>query len=302
MNLTELTHYKKDKVRALFGLTPAALGDLLGVALPEIQRRRQQQQAHKQNRQRQVGGGRKRLLKPYQEVLLTLLYLRHNVAFCVVGLLFGVSADVAENTFHEIVGVLKDVCPANRWEAEKRWTKKEPSWKPEDIDQVIVDSFETPLPRPSIEPKQRQVYSGKKKDHTLKTEVVVALNGDVLDVDAGYRGPKNDKKLHEQSVLSSAFPNATVMGDLAYQGLANAQVPHKKPRGGELTPAQKEENRVFSSQRVVVEHSIRRIKGFRIVRDEYRLATGLFNRTCRCVVGLVQLLALTREPEPGSGK
>src|ERR1700678_3756058 len=150
MNLNELTRYPEDKLRALFGLTHTALGELLRVALPEIDTQRQCQQQNKK-RKRKVGGGRKRLLKPYQEVLLTLVYLRHNVAFCVVGLMFGVSADVAENTFHEIVGVLKDVCPANRWEAEKRWTKKEPSWKPEEIDKIIVDSFETPIPRPSIE-------------------------------------------------------------------------------------------------------------------------------------------------------
>ncbi len=135
MKLKTLTLSPEDKVRALVGLPPAALGELLLVALPEIQRRRHQEQANKATRRRKVGGGRKRLLKPYQEVLLTLVYLRHNVAFCVVGLLFGVSADVAENTFHEIVGVLKDLCPANRWDAEKRWTKKEPSWKPDEIDQ-----------------------------------------------------------------------------------------------------------------------------------------------------------------------
>ena len=113
MNLTELTKYPKDKIRALVGLTPEALGELfLLTALPEIERRRQKQQADKPERKRKTGGGRKRLLKPYQEVLLTLLYLRHNVAFSVVGLLFGVSADVAENTFHEIVVVvLRDLCP-----------------------------------------------------------------------------------------------------------------------------------------------------------------------------------------------
>ena len=297
MNLHELTRYPDDKVRALVGLPPAALGELLLVALPEIQRRRHHEQSNKPTRRRKVGGGRKRLLKPYQEVLLTLVYLRHNVAFCVVGLLFGVSADVAENTFHEIVGVLKEVCPANRWEAEKRWTKKEPSWKPDEVDQVIVDSFETPVPRPSIEPKQRAFYSGKKKDHTLKTEVITNLDGDILDIDAGYRGPKSDKKLHEQSTVAKQFPNATVKGDLAYKGLPQSEVPHKKPRGGALTEEQKQANRVFSSGRVRVEHSIRRVKGFRIVRDEYRLATGLFGRTCRCVVGLVQLIALTRAPE-----
>lgn len=296
MNLKEMTRYPDDKIRALVGLTPAALGELLLAALPEIARRRQQEQADKPKRRRKVGGGRKRLLQPYQEVLLTLVYLRHNVAFCVVGLMFGVSADVAENTFHEIVGVLKDVCPANRWEAEKRWTRKEPSWKPDEVDQVIVDSFETPVPRPCIEPKQRNLYSGKKKDHTLKTEVITDINGNILDVDPGHRGPKSDKKLHEQSKVAEQFPNATVNGDLAYKGLEGGQVPHKKPRGGELTAEHKEENRKFSSVRVRVEHSIRRIKAFRIVRDEYRLATGLFTRNCRCVVGLVQLLSLVTEP------
>ena len=296
MNLQALLTFPEDKVRALLGLTRPALGELFIVALPEIEKQRQQQQANKKNRKRKVGGGRKRLLKPYQEILLTLLYLRHNVAFCVVGMMFGVSADVAENTFHEIVGILRDVCPANRWEAEKRWNKKEPSWKPDEIDQVIVDSFETPVPRPSIEPKQKDFYSGKKKDHTLKTEILIHVEGDILDIDPGYRGPKSDKKLHEQSEVAKQFPKATVLGDLGYQGLEGAELPHKKPRGGELSCEEKEENRAFSSVRVRVEHSIRRVKAFRIVRDEYRLATGLFPRTCHCVVGLVQLVSLFPAP------
>ena len=240
---------------------------------------------------------------------MTLIYLRHNVAFCVVGHLFDVSADVAENTFHEILGVLKEVCPSDRWEAEKRRTGyppgAEPAWKPDEIDQVIVDSFETPVPRPSVEPKQRRLYSGKKKDHTLKTEVITDMQGEMLAIDAGHRGPKSDKKLHEQSEVGKRFPHAQVNGGLAYKGLPHSQVPHKKPPPacgypGELTAEQKAENRAFSSVRVRVEHSIRRVKAFRIVRDEYRLATGLFARTCCCVVGLVQLVRLTSEPSPVS--
>ena len=86
---------------------------------------------------------------------------------------------------------------------------------------------------------------------------------------------------------------------MPYKGLPRSEVPHKKPRGGELTAEQKEENRAFSSGRVRVEHSIRRVKAFRIVRGEYRLATGLFSRTCYCVVGLVQLLSFTTLPPTG---
>ena len=79
MKITRLATYHEDKVRALFGLTPGPLAQLLAVALPELVRRREQQQLKKPARKRKVGGGRKRLLAPYQEVLLTLIYLRHNV-------------------------------------------------------------------------------------------------------------------------------------------------------------------------------------------------------------------------------
>ena len=290
MNLKTLSTYPEDKVRSLFGLTHAAFAQLFALALPEIARRRLQQQQSKAQRKRQVGGGRKRLLAPYQEILLVLLYLRHNVTFSVVGALFGVSADVAENTFHEIVQVLRDVCPANRFEAEKRWTKKEPSWKPEEVDKVIVDSFETPIPRPSEPDKQKRLYSGKKKRHTLKTQILTNTEGEILDIDAGHRGPMSDQKLYRESEANAAFPNASRQGDLGYKGVEGIDVPHKKPRGGELTAEQKESNRQFSSGRVRVEHAIRRVKAFRIVRDEYRLGTGLFPMIASCTVGLVQLL------------
>ncbi len=65
--------------------------------------------------------------------------------------------------------------------------------------------------------------------------------------------------------------------------------PHKKPKGKELTADQKQENRAFSSSRVRVEHGIRRVKGFRIIRDEFRLGSGLFGMVVSTVVGLVQL-------------
>jgi hypothetical protein len=159
MNLIQLATYPEDKVRALFGLTSTPLGTLFAAVLPELLRRREAQQQNKPARKRKVGGGRKRLLAPYQEVLLTLIYLRHNVAFCVVGVLFGVSADVAENTFHEVVAVLRDVCPKERWNAQKRWQKGQPTWEPTAEDKVLIDSFETPVPRPSEKGKQKRLYS-----------------------------------------------------------------------------------------------------------------------------------------------
>jgi hypothetical protein len=207
----------------------------------------------------------------------------------VVGELFGVSADTSENTFHEVVAVLRAVCPTHRWDAEKKWKKSEPSWSPAALDRVLVDSFETPVPRPSVEPKQRRVYSGKKKRHPLQTQVVSDAAGEVLEIEAGHRGPTADKKLYEQSGVAARYPQAKKQADLAYQGSAGVSVPHKKPKDGELTPAQRAANREHAAERVPVEHAIRRIKAFRIVRDTYRLATGLFPQTAAVVVGLVHL-------------
>lgn len=289
MNLSHLQRFSKSRVRALFGLTPAALGELLIAVLPVLVERRQQQQAQRPDRKRAPGGGRKRSLAPYQEVLLTLVYLRHNVAHEVVGHLFGVSADVSENTFHEVVAVLREVCPSQRWEAEKRWQKGEPSWQPGKKDLVLIDSFETPIRRPSLPEAQRRVYSGKKKRHTLKTQVVTDTTGEIEGIDPGHRGPTADKTLYEQSTVEQSYPQAQKQGDLGYQGVPGMLVPHKKPKGGQLTEEQKAANRQLASVRVHVEHGIRRIKGYRILREDYRLALGLFPMIAHAVVGLVQL-------------
>ena len=99
MNLQQLQAFPKDRVRALLGLEPAALSQLLAAVLPELVARRRAQQTAKPGRKRGPGGGRRRKLFPYQEVLLTLVYLRHNVSHAVVGQMFGVSADISAQTF-----------------------------------------------------------------------------------------------------------------------------------------------------------------------------------------------------------
>ncbi len=295
MNLQQLQAYPRDRVRALFGLEHAALGQLLAAALPEMMARRHAEQQAKPKRERAIGGGRRRRLRPYQEVLLTLVYLRHNVAHAVVGQMFGVSADISERTFHEVVLLLRDVCPAHRWDAERKWTKREPSWHPDTLDLLLVDSFETPLSRPSLPAMQRKFYSGKKKRHTVKTQIITDKRGEVLAIEPGYPGPLSDKTLYEQSAAAGQYPRAARRADLGYQGVPEMLLPHKKKRGKagqkakDLTPAQKEENRFAASERVYVEHGVRRVKAWRILRDEYRWGLGLFPLVASATVGLVHL-------------
>ncbi|GAB4203636.1 MAG: hypothetical protein Fur006_58160 [Coleofasciculaceae cyanobacterium] len=65
--------------------------------------------------------------------------------------------------------------------------------------------------------------------------------------------------------------------------------PHKKPRNRELTEEQKAENKVFSSQRIFVEHLIRLVKLFRVAKERFRLHPDTYKSVIFTVCGLVRL-------------
>jgi len=268
------------------------LAELLFVVLPELERRRTARLESRADRKRQrvANDGRPRTVTPLHKVLMTLLYLRHNVQHEVVGALWGCSADTAENACHEVVPVLRDLFPTEKWDAEKQWRRNEPTWTPDAVDKVIIDSFESPVRRPSLQERQKRVYSGKKKRHTLKTQVATDQDGEILTLEAGHRGPQADLKLYDEAPLPEPLANKPRIGDKGYYSQDHPELitPHKKPRGGELTAEQKAENKAIAHQRIVVEHAIRRIKGFRLLRDDYRLALGLFPMIASAVVGLIQ--------------
>jgi hypothetical protein len=237
----------------------------------------------------------KRRLSPAAEVVMVLIYLQHNVSHEVVGQLFSVSADTSENLFHEIVPLWRQLCPASRFDAEKRWKKGERSWTPDAVNRILVDTFETGVPRPSQEPQQKLLYSGKKERHTLKTQVVTDTRGEILAIDAGHRGPAADKTILAESSMRKQFPKAAKQTDKGYRGAKYVAMPHRKPHSGELTAEQREQNQQMASVRVHVEHGIRRVKAFKIMRENYRLATGLSPMVASAVVGLVQMVRVIEQ-------
>lgn len=292
-----LDGFSTTQVKALFGFHPTVLAEVFFRVLPELEQRRAARLAQRPERKRPYleQDGRPRDVTPLHKTLMTMLYLRHNVSHEVVGAMFGFSADASEDAFAEVLSVLRDLFPKEKWEAEKRHRGAESKWNPEEIDRIIVDSFETPVTRPSLNDKQKRTFSGKQGRHTIKTQLLSDGKGNVLDVDAGHRGPKADIKLYEESQLAEKLPTALrgkpIYGDKAYADQKHPEIttPKKKPKGGELTPEEKARNQEISQQRIQVEHSIRRVKGFRILRDQYRMARGIFPTVASAVVGLIQL-------------
>ena len=200
------------------------------------------------------------------------------------------------NYIHEMLPYIRDELPASLLE---QWQKECDSVERAELEQwlaelpegeLLVDTWEQPIPRPQDNEIQEAYYSGKKKQHTRKNQLISLPKGlDLVDVESfGEKGPRNDGKLLEQTQaeLPEALP---LVGDKAYVGNRNTTTAYKKPPGGELTAAQKAFNKQLSQQRVYVEHVIRTIKIFRIAKELFRMSAGMYEQVIGCVCGLVRL-------------
>ncbi len=121
--------------------------------------------------------------------------------------------------------------------------------------------------------KQKRHYSGKKKRHTRKAQVIVRKSDRRLMATAFSNGKTHDFSLFKQSRLP-LLKTTCCLGDSGYKGIqkhhANSQTPHKKSKHHPLTADQKQANRALSQARLVVEHVIGWLKRFAILRGPYR--------------------------------
>lgn len=122
--------------------------------------------------------------------------------------------------------------------------------------------------------RHRKLITVVKKTHKVKNNVVVADNGRILYLSKTYAGSVHDKAIIDEE--NWQFPQGIIVHeDSGFEGHnpAGVQVerPVKKPKGAELTAAQKQANHNKASKRVKVEHSIGRIKIFRILKDRIRI-------------------------------
>ncbi len=135
------------------------------------------------------------------------------------------------------------------------------------------DGTERPIQRPVDADEQAEYYSGKKRCHTVKDILLINDRCTIQFLSLTHAG-----KWHEKSIADDehyVLPAGCVLyQDMGFQGFAVASVtiqqPTKKPRGGELTSEQKEENRRIASEKMRIEHTICSVKRCRIVKDKIR--------------------------------
>jgi hypothetical protein len=233
----------------------------------------------KKPRQRAVGGGRKYALDAPTRLLMTLVWLRVYPTWEVVGYLFSIHERTTRREVADVLEVLKKLA---RFPLEQRRRRKQGHSLAEVIAQVpavevLIDSHEQRIRRPTGWTKQKPYYSGKKKAHTLKCQAVVSTSGRVQAISRSVPGSTSDPALLQKSgVLGKLRLDEGVGVDRGYVGIAkehppaSCYVPHKKPPGGELTQDERQYNRLLASVRIKVEHFFGRLTRFGAMAQVWR--------------------------------
>lgn len=107
---------------------------------------------------------------------------------------------------------------------------------------------------------------------------------------AHAKGPKHDYTLFKETA-PRCKPEVWYVADSGYQGLASRHpqtcLPVKKPKGGKLSVEQKAYNRALGRFRVAIEHVVRSLKIWRILKEIYRNRCKRFSLRFNLIAGLL---------------
>jgi hypothetical protein len=269
--------------RALTGMTAAEFEALLADFLPAQDRLRRSSEVNGEGRPRRraYGAGAKAKLDDRHRLLLALVWLRVYPTYELLGLFFGLHKRNAQLHARAVLAVLDALpdFPFDRPGADRRALSS-----PEQVMaafpavRLVIDAREQRVNRPQGYDAQKPYYSGKKKCHTLKTQLAVGPDGLIESVGGSHPGGATHDLtlLRGSGLLGRLGEGEAAMMDKGYVGVCNTHpqvpvvLPFKAARGRPLTPQQEAFNRVVARHRVVVEHAIAQLNRFTALRQVFR--------------------------------
>lgn len=152
--------------------------------------------------------GRRGCLKTLEDkVLALLMYYRTYITHEFIGYLFGLHNSNVSRLFKRLEPLM----------AKKLTIKKDRTLTEEEVLKLLVDVTEQPIQRPKQSKRRKKTYSGKKKHHTTKVELVLAEAGKILSLSHTHPGRKHDFRIRKEE--RPLYRDAEKYVDLGYQGL-----------------------------------------------------------------------------------
>lgn len=231
----------------------------------------------KPDRKRRIGGGRTGQLGTAEEKLLfVLFYLKSYPTYDVLAFIVQFHRTRACQWTLMLLPILektlgrKLVLPERRISSVEEFLRKFPEAK-----DVFGDGTERRIQRPKSKNSQNKTYSGKKKAHTRKQIVLADEHKRILVLTPTKSGRRHDKRLSDKiGIFQNLPPHVTAWLDTGFQGVKkdhlNTLIPRKRKRGHPLTAEDKEENKLISSFRVIIEHAIGGMKRYQSMQHPYR--------------------------------
>ena len=255
-------------------------------------------------RERKVGAaGRPFKLKVKERFLMLLVYYRLYITYTLSGFLF----DLDQSNICRDISIIEPLIKLCVPLPKKLYKRTRRSRTIDEVEEeyfpgfkAFIDSSEQEIPRPKNKRRRKSYYSGKKKKHTIKTQYMVNGEGLILHKTEHKKGRKHDYEIFKNNHPITPIQVENVF-DLGYMGVKNdfptvkSVLPFRKNRKkGELSDEEKKYNRKHSKLRVIVEHTVSRIKKYGIMGARFRNRLGRYDRTSDIVSGLVNFRIMMR--------
>jgi hypothetical protein len=137
-------------------------------------------------------------------------------------------------------------------------------------------------------------YSGKKKRHTVKNLLTVNHRGHILHkANHHKKGKRQDYDIYKKNhhVTTKQVVNVVDDGNFGvekdFPEQLSSALRYKKKRNYEPSQEEKEHNKIHSRKRIGIEHTICRLKKYRIMSDIFRNKLRKYNRISDIVAGRV---------------
>ena len=292
---------RPSQFKSFTGLEVAEFDSLYSTIESRYEEFEQKRLSSRAGRKRGIGAGRPFSHSLKDRLLMLLVYYRLYVTSILVGYLFDLDQTNVLRDIRRLEPLVKECVPLPK----KIYERTRRARTMEEVEEyfsgfiAIIDSFEQEIPRPQNKRRRKSYYSGKRKKHTVKTQLSVNKEGVIFHRTGHVNGRRHDYDLFKEN--HPKLPDG-VSGifDLGYLGVKkdfpelNPMIPFKRNRWHprRLSKKKRRFNRKLSKIRVEVEHTISKLKKFRIIGEEFRNRLPHYDVMTSIVSGIVNMRML----------
>jgi hypothetical protein len=290
--------------KSFTGLTVQEFDDIYDKEIAKRYGKYEIQRLSKRNkdRERKIGAGRPFKLDVKDRCIMLLVYYRLYITYTLAGFLFNLDQSSICRDIQKMEPLIRICLPI----PQKIYNITKRLQTPEEVEQyfpgflAFIDSTEQQIPRPVDKNRRKTFYSGKKKRHTVKNQITVNNRGFIIQKAGHKKGRRHDYDIYKE--IHSTTPKQVVnVFDLGYLGVETdfpeqlSALPCKRKRNHILSQEEMDYNVIHSKKRIVIEHTISRLKKYRILSDIFRNKLRKHNKVSDIVAGLVNYRIMNRD-------